>query len=88
MTTMPTRAQIVYMSGDDMHSVIVPLEGLEAAMAERGAKPSGRVGGEHLRVELRGQPGFIGFHGPQFGKQGEEVLVRYEDAKSSDILSR
>lgn len=88
MTIMPTRAQIVYMEGDDMHSVIVPLADLEAAMAKRGAKPSGHFGGDHLRVELRGHPKFFGFHGPQWGKQGDEPLVRYEDARSSDILSR
>lgn len=84
------KVQIVQMADDyNMVSSWVELQDLEAAMAVRGAQPTGQVGGDHLRECLRGKPKFTGFCGPMYGVTPEgEDAVRYEDAQSYDILSR
>lgn len=59
-----------------------------AAFEVRGYKPTGHVGGNHLREELRGQPKFHGLLGPMWGgfKDGAPV-IRYEGQAAYDILS-
>lgn len=59
-----------------------------AAFEVRGYAPTGKVGGDHLREELRGQPKFHGLLGPMWGGLDEGVpVVRYEAQDAYDILS-
>lgn len=60
------------------------------AMSARGFEINpDRVGGHHLRPELRGQPCFKGLCGPMWGGEDSgEPIVRYEDSEANDILSR
>lgn len=60
----------------------------EAAFAIRGFEPTGKVGGDHLRQELRGQPKFHGLLGPMYGGAHDgEPIIRYEDQRSYSTLS-
>lgn len=55
------------------------------AMKAAGYLPTGKVGGDHLRDELRGQPVFAGLYGPMWG--GASSPIRYEDSSSYEALS-
>jgi len=68
--------------------VEVSFENLEAAASVRGWAVTGyfkpyRVGG--CRPELLGAPVFAGLVGPMYGGPG---IVRYEDSKTNDRMSR
>jgi hypothetical protein len=50
----------------------------------------GKGGADYLREELRGQPKFAGLCGPMWGGTDEQgrPIIRYEDWRSYDFLSR
>lgn len=54
----------------------------------RGYTPNGKVGGDHLRSELIGEPQFKGLFGPTWGGfDGDIPVVRYETWNVADALS-
>jgi hypothetical protein len=76
--------QLVQQIEGQLHSLVCE----DIAAIELRYALSGKVGGQHLREELRGQPGFIGLAGPMWGGMIEgEPCVRYEDAKAYEQLS-
>jgi len=61
-----------------------------AAMEIRGLPLAGFEGNPRLRPELQGQPKFSGVLGPMWGgmsDDGEDIVVRYENANAYNILS-
>jgi hypothetical protein len=67
-------------------SSIFEEENAIAAFEVRGFKFKGiAVGHSQLRAELRNQPEFEGLCGPMWGGEG---VLRYEDWKAYEVLSR
>lgn len=84
-----TQFQIVTMNETGGHQVdIFEAPDPIAAFEVRGYCATGKVGGDHLRPELRGQPKFAGLLGPMWGgERNGAPLIRYEDQQTYDQLS-
>lgn len=73
----------------DMGLGVQDFDSFEAAAAAGYPQNGDRCGGDHLRVELRGQPCLVGLCGPMWGgMDGDVPIIRYEDQAAADRLSR
>ena len=79
-----TPFQIVTLNGSTYAADAAEVEALGYAL------DPARIGGDHLRAELRGQPCFTGLCGPQWGGLNESggPIVRYETWEAYKFYSR
>ena len=82
------KIQIVYLCYQDIAQETFTTDDPLGAMEIRGFKFSGKVGGDHLREELRGKPSFTEVWGPMWGGDREgEPVIRYETPEAYRVLS-